>query len=108
MRRALIGDLLVAARVIAAQPPHLRHKAMDRLIYQAHAAHRYMTRFGHPHRTWGDGSLMARALAEAVAPQRTPDICDFSALSVAAARLAAFRVRNLRAPSGQGAPTGLC
>lgn len=52
MRRALIGDLLAAARVIAAQPPHLRHQAMDRLIYQAHAAHRYMTRFGRPHRLW--------------------------------------------------------
>ena len=108
MRRALIGDLLAAARVIAAQPPHLRHQAMDRLIYQAHAAHRYMTRSGRPHRLWGDGSLMARAQAEPGAAAHTPDICDFAALSVAAARLAAFRRRTLRAPSGQRAPTGLC
>lgn len=95
MRRALIGDLLAAARVISAQPPNLRGIVMDRLIYQAHAAHRYMTRFGHPHLHWGDGSLMARALAEPVTPRPDRDICDFASLSVAAARLAAFRQRDL-------------
>lgn len=108
MRRVLIGDLLAAARAIAPVPPHLRGEAMDRLIYQAHAAHRYMGRFGRPHRLWGDGSLMARALAEPLPPPALPDICDFSALSVAAARLAAFRHRSLPAASGQTAPTGLC
>lgn len=108
MRRALIGDLLAAARVISDQPPHLRGMVMDRLIYQAHAAHRYMVRFGRPHRQWGDGSLMARALAERGNCDPGADICDFAALSVVAAHLAAFRKRGLRCPSGQMARTGLC
>lgn len=107
MRRALIGDLLVAARVLSALPPPQRAMAMDRLIYQAHAAHRYAARFGRPHPRWGDGSLMARALAEPGAPQAR-DICDFSALAVAAARLAAFRLRQEHASSGKTATTGLC
>lgn len=108
MRRALIGDLLAAVRVISTQPPHLRGMVMDRLIYQAHAAHRYMTRFGRPHLLWGDGSLMARALAEPCGAAPGPDACDFAALAVAAARLAAFRQRALLRPSGQTRPTGLC
>ncbi|MBL4927548.1 DUF7742 family protein [Fuscibacter oryzae] len=108
MRRALIGDLLAAARVLSAQPPHLRAGVMDRLIDQAHAAHRYMARFGRPHLLWGDGSLLARALAEPAVANPGGDICDFAALSVAAARLAAFRRRGLLCPSGQNGRTGLC
>lgn len=108
MRRALIGDLLAAARVLAPLPPHLWRDAMDRLIYQAHAAHCYMARFGRPHRQWGDGSLMARALAEPVPPHSPDDICNFAALSVAAARLAAFRLRGENASSGKTTATGLC
>lgn len=94
MRRALIGDLLAAARVLAGLPVPLRAEAIDRLIDQAHAAHSYMARFGRPHRYWGDGSLMARALAEPTHPTAR-DICDFAALAVVAARLAAFRNRRV-------------
>ena len=64
MRRVLIGDLLAAAAVIgvAADPA----QATQTLITQADAAHRYTKRFGRPHPRWGNGSLMARAMATPV------------------------------------------
>ena len=64
MRRCLIGDILAAASVIpAADLPHMQISGA-RLIAQADAAHRYAKRHGRPHPTWGNGSLMARAMAE--------------------------------------------
>ena len=62
MRRVLIGDLLAAAPVIGAAADPCQ--ATQALITQADAAHRYAKRFGRPHPLWGNGSLMARALAE--------------------------------------------
>ncbi|WP_426033492.1 hypothetical protein [Cypionkella sp. TWP1-2-1b2] len=62
MRRCLPGDLFEAASLLAAcsDPAAL----ITRLLDQADAAHRYAKRFGRAHPTWGNGSLMARALAE--------------------------------------------
>ena len=62
MRRILIGDLLAAASVIGAAADPCR--TTQTLITQADAAHRYTKRFGRPHPLWGNGSLMARAMAE--------------------------------------------
>ena len=60
MRRVLLGDLVTLADLLATgwggDPA--------RLLDEAHAAHRYMRRFGRPHPRWGGGSLMARALAD--------------------------------------------
>lgn len=62
MRRCLPGDLFEAAGLLAASsdPAAL----ISRLLDQADAAHRYAKRFGRAHPAWGNGSLMARALAE--------------------------------------------
>ncbi|MEO5615888.1 MAG: hypothetical protein ABIR04_13330 [Cypionkella sp.] len=62
MRRCLPGDLFEAASLLAASsdPAVL----INRLLDQADAAHRYSKRFGRAHPQWGNGSLMARALAE--------------------------------------------
>ncbi len=35
-----------------------------RLLAEADAAHRYAKRHGRPHPMWGNGSLMARAMAD--------------------------------------------
>ncbi|OYU39209.1 MAG: hypothetical protein CFE33_12435 [Pseudorhodobacter sp. PARRP1] len=62
MRRCLPGDLFEAAALLAASSAP--QTLLDRLLDQADAAHRYAKRFGRAHPLWGNGSLMARALAE--------------------------------------------
>lgn len=68
MRRCLLGDLVAAATAVAAQAAAQQPAFAHRLISEADAAHRYHKRFGLPHPTWGNGSLMARALAELQPP----------------------------------------
>jgi len=95
MRRCLLGDLLAAADHLAALPEAARPAAMARLMDQAHAAHAYHRRFGRPHPLWGDGSLMARALADGAFPAvPRRDVVDLAALAVAAAALQDFRRRR--------------
>jgi predicted nicotinamide N-methyase len=91
MRRVLIGDLLAAADLLARLPAPQRRARIDRLLDEAHAAHRYMRRFGRPHPRWGCGGLLARVLAEGAGTGHGGDITDFAALAEVAAALAAFR-----------------
>ena len=67
MRRCLIGDIMAAATVLAAADLPAMQISGARLIAEADAAHRYAKRHGRPHGLWGNGSLMARAMAEPVA-----------------------------------------
>lgn len=107
MRRVLIGDLLVAADHLAALPAARRRPAIELWLDEAHAAHRYMRRFGRPHPRWGTGSLMARVLAEGARPAPATEAVDFAALAVVAAALARFR-GNRGVPTGAGAGKALC
>lgn len=70
MRQVLIGDLMAAARVIVPLPAQDRRPVLRRLLAETHAAHLYAKRFGRPHRLWGNGSLMARAMA--IQPEPVP------------------------------------
>lgn len=67
MRRCLIGDIMAAASVIGAADAQFMQQKALRLLAEADAAHRYYKRFARPHPTWGNGSLMARAMAEPLA-----------------------------------------
>lgn len=69
MRRCLIGDILVAASALTPAGLPQMQISGARLIAQADAAHRYAKRHGRPHPRWGNGSLMARAMAEPVVQQ---------------------------------------
>lgn len=87
MRRCLPGDLFEAAGLLAVStdPAAL----ITRLLDQADAAHRYAKRFGRAHPTWGNGSLMARVLAEPGPRHSIPHSVRFlSALSLVASQLA--------------------
>lgn len=90
MRRCLIGDLTTAAAVLSAAAPPDRARLADRLLAEAHAAHLYAKRFAKPHPKWGNGSLMARALAIFPKPAHST---DFAALSEILTALARFRTR---------------
>jgi hypothetical protein len=91
MRRCLIGDLTTAAAVLSAAAPQDRARLADRLLAEAHAAHLYAKRFAKPHPSWGNGSLMARALANFPKPAHSP---DFAALTEILTALARFRTRT--------------
>ena len=90
MRRCLPGDLFEAAALLAASTePSL---LISRMVDQADAAHRYAKRFGRAHPIWGNGSLMARALAEPGPRNYAPGAPAFlQALAVVSASLAAHK-----------------
>jgi hypothetical protein len=87
MRRCLAGDILAAARVVAAADPARRKPLAQSLI--AEAAHRYAKRKGRAHPLWGNGSLMSRALLLPPRPQINQQSADFlTALALIAQLLA--------------------
>ena len=87
MRRCLPGDLFEAAALLAGSPDPVA--LISHLLDQADAAHRYAKRFGRAHPQWGNGSLMARALAQ-TGPRHSSLHCPrfLSALSLVADNLA--------------------
>jgi hypothetical protein len=93
MRRCLIGDITTAAAALAAVAAPDRAALAERLIHQAHAAHHYMKRHAKPHPAWGNGSLMARALAAHSPFTPNPASPDLAALAVVLAALTRFRTR---------------
>ncbi len=62
MSRVLLSDALHLAAALVRLPPARRANELQGWIVQAHAAAKYMRRFGRPHPGWGDGSLTSRAL----------------------------------------------
>ncbi len=82
MRRCLIGDLIESAAIVAAYLPDERPVVARALIAQADAAHRYTKKLAKAHPIWGNGSLMASALAQ-VSAQRF-DLNSESALAALA------------------------
>ncbi len=89
MRKVLVCDLTAAAQILALRPALERAALLDSLLDQAHAADLYARRFGRLHPVWGNGSLMARALAER--PQSNPpqDRDYWQSLSLVSAAIAA-------------------
>ncbi|RID91409.1 hypothetical protein D2N39_11935 [Gemmobacter lutimaris] len=62
MRAVLPGDLNAAARALMARPRQEWELLADRLIAEAHMAHRIVKRLGRMAPGLGDGSLMSRAM----------------------------------------------
>ena len=71
MRPVLHGDVVAAARAIYAMPGQDRREAVRRLLREASWADRHRADTGQAHPFWGDGSLMAAALAAPV-PKEPP------------------------------------
>lgn len=69
MRPVLHGDVVAAARALLPLPEAERPAAMARLLAEADAADRYRRRMGRVHRLWGNGSLMAAAMARPLPPE---------------------------------------
>lgn len=86
MRPVTLGDLAAAARVLLAQPEALRPAAMAALIARTEAADQLRRAEGRHHPLYGNGTLMAAALAHRVAeaPPGTPDYLACLALAAEA------------------------
>lgn len=65
MRPVLMGDVVAAARALMAVPPAARARLMAAMLAEAEAAEAYRRACGRAHPDWGNGSLMAVAMARA-------------------------------------------
>jgi hypothetical protein len=88
MLRCLLGDILAASHALTKQCAEQRPRYARRLIDEAHAAHCYARRFGRAHPVWGNGSLMARALAEGSGKCTLQDKAFLQSLAIVAQALA--------------------
>jgi hypothetical protein len=79
MRALQIGDFIAVARVLVLRDRADWAGVVRGFLVQAHAAHVFHKRLRRPHPHWGNGSLMARANAEAFAPQLRDGDMDFLA-----------------------------
>lgn len=93
---------MAAAALVAAAAPEQRSGLIRQLLDKADAAHRYAKRFGRPHPIWGNGSLMARALAFGTGATNHGSEAFLSSLAALAAELAA-RKRNSNLAARQSA-----
>lgn len=93
---------MAAAALVAAAAPEQRSGLIRQVLDQADAAHRYTKRFGRPHPIWGNGSLMARALAQGSHAAHHGSEAFLSSLAALAAELAA-RKRNSKHRAWQSA-----
>jgi len=59
MRTVLLGDMIAAARYLAAVPAPHRATEVSALFGRAQIADKVMKRLRRPHPLWGNGSLMA-------------------------------------------------
>ncbi|GAA4224789.1 hypothetical protein GGQ68_001883 [Sagittula marina] len=69
MRPVLAGDVTAVARALLRVPQSVRPGLAHDIIAQAHAADRHRRRLGKCHAHWGDGTLMAAALAHPIAKE---------------------------------------
>lgn len=69
MRPVLHSDVAATARVLLRYPRHMRQQLMRQMLEQANTAGLYFKRLKRGHPVWGNGSLMAVALAQDMAPE---------------------------------------
>ncbi len=69
MRPVLHGDVAAAARVLLRRPHHVRRAIMRQMLEQASIADLHYKRLKRGHPIWGNGSLMAVAITQDMAPE---------------------------------------
>ncbi|WP_439155837.1 DUF7742 family protein [Yoonia sp.] len=92
MRPVQLADIESALRHLLQVPPAHRGAAMADLLTRAETADRYRKRLGRRHPEFGDGTLMAAALGQAVAPR--PSACDAQVLACLAIVIAALQEKT--------------
>jgi hypothetical protein len=69
MRPVQLGDLEIAARVVATRPARDRHRVIKQLCDQAQLADEYRKECGKAHPRYGNGTLMSAAFKYPVPPR---------------------------------------
>lgn len=77
MQPVTLGDLDCAARVLLATPRRARARVMAALIDRAETADRHRRDHGRLHPVWGNGTLMAAALAQPRCDPAAPGDADY-------------------------------
>lgn len=77
MRPIQHGDLTAAARALLPVPIARRARTIQTLLHQAEAADRFRKKLGRVHPNWGNGTLMAAALAQTVPNEPRLDDPDY-------------------------------
>ena len=91
------GDVVAAARRLYLLPEAGRADALQRLLDQASWAHVFRRATGRVHALWGDGSLMAAAMAAPLPPEPSLADADYcGCLAMVFDRLAEWRVSPTR------------
>lgn len=96
MRPVLADDILMALRALHRVAAPQRAARIGQWLNEAHWADLYRKRFCRAHPRWGNGSLMARAMAEPLGMRTGPGGLDLEALLLVAVALRDWR---RRAPS---------
>lgn len=93
MRRAMLGDAIAAALVLRAVPDGARAARCAAMLARAHAADLWRKRLGRAHPAWGNGSLMALAMAEGAGRAGGPGMADPAYLAALAVVIDALGAR---------------
>ena len=107
MQPVTLGDLAAAARVLLARPQAQRPAAMAALIARAEAADRLRRAEGRHHPLYGNGTLMAAALAHPRADPTHPGGEDFLACLALATEAALDHARGAGKPAAKAYLGGL-
>ncbi|MBE0414643.1 hypothetical protein [Yoonia sp.] len=94
MRAVQLADIECAMRHLLQVPPAQRRAAMADLLARADSADRYRKRLRRRHPDFGDGTLMAAAMGQGVAPR--PAACDAQVLACLDIVITVLRARKAR------------
>jgi len=94
MRAVGLGDLAAAAGALLAEAPARRPALAARLVAEARAAEVCRRASGRSHPVWGNGTLMAAALARPQAPLVPGDPAGLAALALVLAAVRAVPRRG--------------
>ncbi len=104
MRPVTLTDLAAAARVLLALPEARRAAAMAALIVRAEAADRYRRRNGLGHPVYGNGTLLAAALAHPAAAPEAGARDYLACLALATEAVLRHPAAPVASPSGKFLP----
>lgn len=109
MRRVMLGDVIAAAQVLRDVPEGARAAHCAAMLARAQAADLWRKRLGRGHPRWGNGSLLALALAEGAGRASGAPLADsayLAALVVVIEALCARARAAEAARAGRGAGRG--
>jgi hypothetical protein len=79
MREVHASDIVAVARMLLSVPPFARDRVCAEVMIHADCADKFTKRLGRPHRTWGNGTLLAAVQAHKRQAERSFSDVEFTA-----------------------------